>query len=147
MKPGARNQGGTMILRWSTAGMLEAEHSFRKIVGYRSLAKLEAHCALMMLELRIESRPPKWPIAPSLNYKSDSGLKQINDKRGRIESPPWFTSTIVMLNVQKRELQAVGRLISRVMVGLEGESQVSSAPASPNEWGLDGNSGVEAKCS
>jgi putative transposase len=35
-------QGGTMILRWSAAGMLEAERNFRKIAGYRSLPKLEA---------------------------------------------------------------------------------------------------------
>jgi putative transposase len=35
-------QGGTMILRWSAAGMLEAERNFRKIAGYRSLAKLDA---------------------------------------------------------------------------------------------------------
>ena len=35
-------QGGTMILRWCAAGVLEAEHSFRKVVGYRALAKLDA---------------------------------------------------------------------------------------------------------
>jgi transposase-like protein len=34
-------QSGTMILRWSAAGMLEAERSFRKVAGYRSLAKLD----------------------------------------------------------------------------------------------------------
>jgi putative transposase len=34
-------QSGTMILRWCAAGMLEAERNFRKIAGYRSLAKLE----------------------------------------------------------------------------------------------------------
>jgi transposase-like protein len=35
-------QGGTMILRWTAAGVLEAERHFRKVVGYRSLAKLDA---------------------------------------------------------------------------------------------------------
>ncbi len=35
-------QGGTMILRWCAAGVLEAERSFRKVAGYRSLAKLDA---------------------------------------------------------------------------------------------------------
>lgn len=35
-------QGGMMILRWSAAGILEAERGFRKIAGYRSLAKLDA---------------------------------------------------------------------------------------------------------
>ena len=37
-----RWQGGTMILRWTAAGVLEAERNFRKIVGYRALAKLDA---------------------------------------------------------------------------------------------------------
>jgi transposase-like protein len=35
-------QGGTMILRWTAAGVLEAERHFRKIAGYRSLMKLDA---------------------------------------------------------------------------------------------------------
>jgi putative transposase len=35
-----RWQSGDMCLRWSAAGMLEAEQQFRKIVGYSDLAKL-----------------------------------------------------------------------------------------------------------
>jgi len=37
-----RWRGGETILRWSAAGMLEAERNFRKIAGYRSLPKLKA---------------------------------------------------------------------------------------------------------
>ena len=37
-----RWQGGTMILRWTAAGVLEAERHFRKIVGYRALPRLAA---------------------------------------------------------------------------------------------------------
>ena len=33
-------QSGDMRLRWSAAGMLEAEQQFRRIIGYRDLAKL-----------------------------------------------------------------------------------------------------------
>jgi transposase-like protein len=33
-------QNGDMCLRWTAAGMLEAEAQFRKIIGYRDLAKL-----------------------------------------------------------------------------------------------------------
>src|SRR5204863_3697920 len=33
-------QSGDMALRWTAAGMLEAEQQFRKIIGYRDLAKL-----------------------------------------------------------------------------------------------------------
>lgn len=37
-----RWQGGVMILRWTAAGVLEAERHFRKITGYRALPKLAA---------------------------------------------------------------------------------------------------------
>jgi putative transposase len=37
-----RWQGGAMILRWTAAGVLEAERNFRKVVGYRALSKLDA---------------------------------------------------------------------------------------------------------
>jgi putative transposase len=33
-------QSGEMALRWTAAGMLEAEQQFRKIIGYQQLAKL-----------------------------------------------------------------------------------------------------------
>ena len=35
-----RWQSGEMGLRWTAAGMLEAERQFRKIIGYRDLATL-----------------------------------------------------------------------------------------------------------
>ena len=47
-----RWQGGTTILRWIAAGVLEAERSFCKMVGYRELPKLVA--ALRAHDLAIE---------------------------------------------------------------------------------------------
>jgi len=35
-----RWQSGDMALRWTAAGMLEAERQFRRVIGYRELAKL-----------------------------------------------------------------------------------------------------------
>ena len=35
-----RWSSGEMALRWSAAGMLEAEGQFRRVIGYRDLAKL-----------------------------------------------------------------------------------------------------------
>jgi putative transposase len=35
-----RGSSGEMALRWTAAGMLEAERQFRKIIGYRNLATL-----------------------------------------------------------------------------------------------------------
>ena len=44
-----RWQNGTMVLRWTAAGVLEAERGFRKLVGYRAMpilvAALRAHDA------------------------------------------------------------------------------------------------------
>jgi putative transposase len=44
VRRGARNvkrwQSGDMCLRWTAAGMLEAERQFRRIIGYADLAKL-----------------------------------------------------------------------------------------------------------
>src|SRR5271166_563582 len=37
-----RWQSGTMVLRWTAAGVLEAERGFRKVVGYRAIATLVA---------------------------------------------------------------------------------------------------------
>ena len=35
-----RWQNGDMCLRWTAAGMLEAEHQFRRVIGHADLAKL-----------------------------------------------------------------------------------------------------------
>ncbi len=44
VRRGSRNvkrwQSGDMALRWTAAGMLEAERQFRRVIGYRDLAKL-----------------------------------------------------------------------------------------------------------
>ncbi len=47
-----RWQGGTMILRWTAAGVLEAERHFRKVAGYRALPRLAA--ALHARELALD---------------------------------------------------------------------------------------------
>jgi putative transposase len=35
-----RWRDGEMALRWTAAGMLEAERQFRRVIGYRELGKL-----------------------------------------------------------------------------------------------------------
>ena len=37
-----RWQSGTMVLRWTATGVLEAERGFRKLVGYRAMPILVA---------------------------------------------------------------------------------------------------------
>jgi len=54
-----RWQGGTMILRSTAAGVLEAERSFRRIAGYRALPKLaaalRAHDGAINRERRVDN--------------------------------------------------------------------------------------------
>jgi putative transposase len=53
-----RWQSGDMALRWTAAGMLEAERQFRRIIGYRDLAKLS-----VAIERDLERR--REPTTPS----------------------------------------------------------------------------------
>jgi putative transposase len=50
-----RWQSGTMVLRWSAAGVLEAERGFRKIAGYRAMPVLVA--ALRARDAKTEREP------------------------------------------------------------------------------------------
>ena len=57
-------QSGDMALRWTAAGMLEAERQFRRIIGYRGLAKLAL--AIERDLLPRPSRPrPRRPLSSS----------------------------------------------------------------------------------
>jgi len=53
-----RWQSGTMVLRWSAAGVLEAERSFRKIAGCRAMpmlvAALRAHDAKIVRDSTVD---------------------------------------------------------------------------------------------
>ncbi len=56
-----RCRGGRMILRWTAAGVLEAERHFRKVAGHRVLPKLVAalHAHDAAIELKTETGPLK----------------------------------------------------------------------------------------
>jgi hypothetical protein len=49
-------QSGDMCLRWTAAGMLEAERQFRRIIGYADLAKL-----VTAIERELVRPPPRPP--------------------------------------------------------------------------------------
>ena len=57
-----RWQNGDMCLRWTAAGMLEAERQFRKIIGYADLAKL-ANAVERDLAARRPTEPAHTTIA------------------------------------------------------------------------------------
>jgi putative transposase len=58
-----RWQSGYMCLRWTAAGMLEAEQQFRKIIGYSDLAKLAVAVERDLLAERGASAPTT-PVQP-----------------------------------------------------------------------------------
>ena len=58
-----RWQSGDMALRWTAPGMLEAERQFRRVIGYRDLAKLAVAIerdlsALSVPSVRVEEVAP-----------------------------------------------------------------------------------------
>ena len=52
-----RWRDGEMALRWTAAGMLEAERQFRRMIGYRELGKLA-----VAVEREVNPAPPPSPI-------------------------------------------------------------------------------------
>jgi transposase-like protein len=78
-----RWSSGEMALRWTAAGMLEAERQFRRIIGYRDLAKLalaiERELARTATPFPSEEagaaqrRAPVVPLAPANAGEGDRG--------------------------------------------------------------------------
>jgi len=57
-------QNGDMCLRWTAAGMLEAERQFRKIIGYKHLARLAVAVEHDVAAQRVEvTATPTEPVA------------------------------------------------------------------------------------
>lgn len=61
-------QDGDMRTRWTAAGMLEAERQFRKIIGYRDLAKL-----VIAIEREVPRSVPSPPPAASREEVLEAG--------------------------------------------------------------------------
>jgi len=75
-------QGGAMILRWCAAGVLEAEHNFRKVAGYRSLAKLDAalraHDAVLDRGVDNRTQAASMTIEPLLKFHSETAIARLS---------------------------------------------------------------------
>ena len=52
-----------MCLRWTAAGMLEAETRFRKVEGYRGLAQLAVHIEADLIKRRNQLHPESTPAS------------------------------------------------------------------------------------
>jgi putative transposase len=60
-----RWQNGDMCLRWTAAGMLEAERQFRKIIGYKDLAALALAVERDVVAARATTSRPTIPPTPT----------------------------------------------------------------------------------
>jgi transposase-like protein len=60
-----RWQNGDMCLRWTAAGMLEAERQFRKIIGYQHLAALAIAVENDLAATRAPTTPQTIPPTPT----------------------------------------------------------------------------------
>jgi hypothetical protein len=66
-------QNGDMCLRWTAAGMLEAEQQFRKIASYSDLAKLALAVERDLLAQRSTIHTPTWCV---LGRASDLAMQE-----------------------------------------------------------------------
>jgi hypothetical protein len=77
-------QSGTMVLRWTAAGVPEAERGFRKVVGYRAMPTLVA-----ALRARDTQFDRSHPGIDGLSLRQDRGslggteVKRIDGRRIR----------------------------------------------------------------
>ncbi len=58
-------QNGDMALRWTAAGMLEAEHQFRRVIGHADLAKLAIAVEHDIANARTAATPHTPPSMPA----------------------------------------------------------------------------------
>ena len=78
-----RWQDGDMRKRWTAAGMLVAEQQFRRIIGYRDLAKLVIAIERHADRVKLATRRPL-----PLTLRCQKPL--LSDRQSHVEPPPKF---------------------------------------------------------
>jgi hypothetical protein len=88
-----RWQNGDVCLRWTAAGMLEAEQQFRKIVGYADLAKLAVAASatsLPTVRTPTRHRPPNAPLRSSpSDHQPRTVTAKFHSARGMVRWRLW----------------------------------------------------------
>jgi len=82
-----RWQSGDMALRWTVAGMLEAEQQFRRVIGYRDLAKLAVAVERDLTAKTVSSSTAEeaatlvtaWPFTPGPSSRSSTTIGTSSD--------------------------------------------------------------------
>jgi hypothetical protein len=79
-------QSGDMALRWTAAGMLEAEQQFRRVIGYRDLAKLAVAIEQDLTTKNIPSSTPRTPLRSSPpDHHTRTVVAKFHDNRDILE--------------------------------------------------------------
>jgi len=87
---------GEMGLRWTAAGMLEAERQFRRIIGYRDLAKLA-----VAVERELAADRSTTPVAARMDGPSgEAMMARVPDQCAA--SRPGAAPTMLRVNVPHR---------------------------------------------
>jgi hypothetical protein len=78
-----RWQSGEMALRWTAAGMLEAERQFRKVIGYRDLAKLAVAIERDLARTTAPAPPRRPQSSPPPDRQTGTAVAKFHDERDR----------------------------------------------------------------
>jgi hypothetical protein len=74
-----------MALRWTAAGMLEAERQFRRLIGYRDLAKL---AVAVEREVTLPQPHNVRPSGPLPSPPADNHTRTVTEVPRRLGHPP-----------------------------------------------------------
>jgi hypothetical protein len=101
-----------MCLRWTAAGMLEAEQQFRRIIGYRDLATLanavERHVATERASTHTTARRRTLRSPPSPDHHTRTATTKFHDGRDILRegaqpsSDEWEEIVAAALQVARR---------------------------------------------
>jgi len=70
-----------MVLRWTAAGMLEAERQFRRITGYRDLAKLATAVEREVTQTVAPPRPRSPLHSSRPDHHTPTAVAKFHDER------------------------------------------------------------------
>ena len=84
-----RWSSGEMGLRWTAAGILEAERQFRRVIGYRDPAKLATQIERELAEKQT-SYTGRRPVSPSpCNHHAGTAVSENPRRTGHPRGPRW----------------------------------------------------------
>ncbi len=104
-----RWQNGDMCLRWTAAGMLEAEQQFRKIIGYKHLAALA---------VAVEADIAAGRAATSRPTTSPTNIENTTEALATLAPPPDHRTATAKFHGERDNLEEAQALINTYLDGV-----------------------------